>query len=250
MEARSDGKAWTFLTNHARVLICIAHAPEARVRDIADKIGITERATQIIIGDLEEARYLTRSRVGRRNTYTINPERPFRHPAEADHDVHGLIEVFNGHDEARSPQPVIAVPPAREDETIQMRAEPALTVRVSQLAGYAVVTAAGTIDFTTRARLEEHLDQALRLTRVAVIVDLTDVVFCDSTGLNTFARIRRQATARGIVVVTAGLRDRVKDAFTMTRLAQAFYAQPDLETAVHWLENGSANRNKPEGAAP
>jgi anti-anti-sigma factor len=241
-ERRSDGKAWTFLTNHARVLICIAHAPEARVRDIADKIGITERATQIIIRDLEEARYLTRSRVGRRNAYTINPDRPFRHPADSDHDVHGLITMFNGHDEARSSRLILDVPAARE-EASPMRTDPALTVRVSRLAGYAVVSAAGSIDFTTRALLEEHLDQALRLTKLAVIVDLTEVEFCDSTGLNTFARVRRQATAQRIVMVTAGLRDRVKDAFTMTRLAQAFYAQPDLETAVRWLENGTANRD-------
>lgn len=245
METRSDGKAWTFLTNHARVLICIAHAPEARVRDIADKIGITERATQIIIGDLEESRYLTRTRIGRRNTYTINPDRPFRHPSEADHDVHGLINMFNGHDEARSSRPVIDVPPALEEEVPPMHT-PALAVRVSQLSGYAVVTAAGSIDFTTRALLEEHLDQALQLTKLAVIVDLTEVEFCDSTGLNTFARTRRQASALGLVVVTAGLRDRVKDAFTMTRLAQAFYAQPDLETAVRWLENGTSNRDKPD----
>lgn len=243
METRSDGKAWTFLTNHARVLVCIAHAPEARVRDIADKIGITERATQIIISDLEEARYLTRSRIGRRNTYTINPDRPFRHPADADHDVHDLISMFNGHDVTRLPDPVIDVPPTRKEKA-PVHTEPALTVQVSQLAGYAVVTVAGTIDFTTRDVLEEHLDQALQLTRVAVIVDLTEVDFCDSTGLNTFARIRRQATALGIVVITAGLRDRVKDAFTMTRLAQAFYAQPDLETAVRWLENGTSNRDK------
>jgi anti-sigma B factor antagonist len=247
MENRSDEKAWTFLTNHARVLICIAHAPEARVRDIADKIGITERATQIIIGDLEEARYLTRARMGRRNTYTINPDRPFRHPAEADHDVHGLITIFNGHDEPSVLRPAIDgvdVPPTRE--ALPMRTEPALTVRVSQLAGYAVVTAAGSIDFATRALLEEHLDQALQLTKLAVIVDLTEVEFCDSTGLNTFARIRRQATALGVVVVTAGLRDRVEEAFTMTRLAQAFYAQSDLETAVRWLENGTPSRDRSE----
>ncbi|HEU5157367.1 MAG TPA: anti-sigma factor antagonist [Streptosporangiaceae bacterium] len=225
------------------MLICIARAPEARVRDIANKIGITERATQIIISDLEEARYLTRSRIGRRNVYTINPERPFRHPAEADHEVQGLITMFNGHDEARLSSPAVTLPVVRE-EAPPMSTDPALSVRVSELAGYAVVTAAGSIDFTTRATLEEHLEQALELTRLAVIVDLTDVEFCDSTGLNTFARIRRQATARGVVVVTAGLRDRVKDVFTMTRLTQAFYAQPDLETAIRWLENGSTSRDR------
>ncbi len=90
-------RAWTFLTNHARVLICIARDPT----DIADEIGITERAAQLIIADLEEADYLTRKRVGRRNTYSINPQRPFRHPAEGDHPVQELISVFVGHDQSR-----------------------------------------------------------------------------------------------------------------------------------------------------
>ena len=87
-------KAWTFLTNHARVLICIARVPTIRVRDVAEVIGITERAAQLIITDLEEAGYLTRSRVGRRNTYTVTADRPFRHPAEGDHDVQDLIALF------------------------------------------------------------------------------------------------------------------------------------------------------------
>lgn len=93
------GRTWTFLTNHARVLICIARDPTRRIRDIAHEIDITERAAQLIIADLEEARYLTRTRVGRRNTYSINPQRPFRHPAEGDHTVHELITVFVGHDQ-------------------------------------------------------------------------------------------------------------------------------------------------------
>jgi hypothetical protein len=104
---RADAKTWTFLTNHARVLICIARTPETRVRDIATKIGITERATQLIISDLAEAGYLTRTRIGRRNAYDINPGRPFRHPAEADHDVHDLITLFTGHDEASLSRPTI-----------------------------------------------------------------------------------------------------------------------------------------------
>ncbi|HEU5027221.1 MAG TPA: winged helix-turn-helix domain-containing protein [Spirillospora sp.] len=95
-ETRQNRKPWTFLTNHARVLICVARDPELRVRDVADRIGITERAAQLIITDLEEAGYLVRTRVGRRNTYTINADRPFRHPAEAGHDVQDLIEVFLG----------------------------------------------------------------------------------------------------------------------------------------------------------
>jgi DNA-binding Lrp family transcriptional regulator len=87
------------LTNHARVLICIARDPTRRIRDIAEEIGITERAAQLIIADLEQSQYLTRTRVGRRNTYSISPRRPFRHPAEGDHLVQELISVFVGHDQ-------------------------------------------------------------------------------------------------------------------------------------------------------
>lgn len=90
------------MTNHARVLICIARDPTRRIRDIADEIGITERAAQLIIADLEQAQYLSRTRVGRRNNYSINPERPFRHPAEGEHLVQELISVFVGHDQSRS----------------------------------------------------------------------------------------------------------------------------------------------------
>jgi DNA-binding IclR family transcriptional regulator len=92
--SREHKKAWTFLTNHARVLIRIARSPSIRMRDVAQEIGITERAAQLIINDLEEAGYLTRTRVGRRNTYTVNPDLPFRHPFEADHDVRDLLDLF------------------------------------------------------------------------------------------------------------------------------------------------------------
>ncbi|RCG29931.1 MarR family transcriptional regulator [Sphaerisporangium album] len=106
--APGDGKAWTFLTNHARVLIRIARSPDIRMRDIADAVGITERAAQLIVADLEEAGYLTRSRVGRRNTYTITPGRPFRHPAEADHDIHALIALFTRAEAENDPSDVDA----------------------------------------------------------------------------------------------------------------------------------------------
>ncbi|WUI01381.1 MarR family transcriptional regulator [Spirillospora sp. NBC_00431] len=96
--ARRHDKPWTFLTNHARVLIAIARGPDLRVRDVAQTIGITERAAQLIISDLEEAGYLTRTRIGRRNHYTVKADRPFRHPAEADHDVQTLIQLFAGRD--------------------------------------------------------------------------------------------------------------------------------------------------------
>ncbi|RFS86486.1 ArsR family transcriptional regulator [Actinomadura spongiicola] len=98
----SEGKGWTFLTNHARVLIAITRDPELRIRDIADGVGITERAAQLIVNDLVEAGYLIRHRVGRRNTYTIDAGRPFRHPTEADQRIDALLNLFTQHDEAPS----------------------------------------------------------------------------------------------------------------------------------------------------
>lgn len=115
----------------------------------------------------------------------------------------------------------------------------ALTLRVSELAGYAVVAAAGSVDATTSELLDEHLDRALQLTNMAVIIDMTEVDFCDSTGLHTFVQTRRKATVRGVTVVLAGLRNRVKYVFTINRLEQAFFSQPDLDAAVRWLENGT-----------
>ncbi|MFJ5712757.1 helix-turn-helix transcriptional regulator [Streptomyces sp. NPDC093105] len=88
------GDQWTFLTNHARVLLRVARDPDVRLRDIAAGIGITERAVQIIVADLEAAGYLTRTRVGRRNRYTIDPTVHLRHPADADHPVGDLLGAF------------------------------------------------------------------------------------------------------------------------------------------------------------
>ncbi|MFE5795970.1 helix-turn-helix transcriptional regulator [Streptomyces sp. NPDC056503] len=87
---------WTFLTNHARVLLVIARDPEIRLRDVAARCGITERTVQAIVADLEEAGYLTRSRAddGRRNRYRVNADAPFRHPAEAGHEIAGLLELL------------------------------------------------------------------------------------------------------------------------------------------------------------
>ncbi len=85
---------WTFLTNHAHVLLCLARDPEARMRDVADAVGITERAAQRIVADLEEGGYLTRTRDGRRNRYEIHPDVPLRHPVERDHDIGEILEVL------------------------------------------------------------------------------------------------------------------------------------------------------------
>jgi hypothetical protein len=86
---------WTFLTNHARVLLCIMRDPEARMRDIAAEIGITERAVQTIVADLTADGYVTSERVGRRNSYEVHPSLPFRHPLERPHSVGELLAIFD-----------------------------------------------------------------------------------------------------------------------------------------------------------
>ena len=85
---------WTFLTNHAHVLLCIAADPGVRLRDVAEKVGITERAAQRIVADLVEAGYLTRTRVGRRNQYELHPELPLRHPGEHAKEVGDLVRLL------------------------------------------------------------------------------------------------------------------------------------------------------------
>ena len=84
---------WTFLTNHAHVLLCVWEDSEARVRDIATRVGITERAVQRILQELESEQYLVRERVGRRNRYRIRADRPFRHPVEDHRPVSLLLEL-------------------------------------------------------------------------------------------------------------------------------------------------------------
>jgi len=85
---------WTFLSNHGHVLVAIATDRTQRIRDLADRVGITERAAQLILNDLVEGGYLVRTRVGRRNEYEVVRDRPFRHPAEAGHTVDELIGLF------------------------------------------------------------------------------------------------------------------------------------------------------------
>ena len=87
---------WTFLSNHACVLICIAQEPEIRLREVAVRVGITERAVQRIVVDLEEAGYLSRTRKGRRNHYELHADQPFRHPLTAHRDVNLLLSLILG----------------------------------------------------------------------------------------------------------------------------------------------------------
>ena len=84
---------WTFLTNHSHVLLCLAQDPESRLRDVAERVGVTERAVQGIVAELEEAGVLTRIRDGRRNRYEFHPEQPLRHPVEAHCRVQALLDM-------------------------------------------------------------------------------------------------------------------------------------------------------------
>ena len=90
----TDERHWTLLTNHGRLLLLIARHPDARLRELAEQAGITERAAQGIVSDLERAGYIRKEKVGRRNTYQVNRGQPFRHPAEAGHSVGELLGLF------------------------------------------------------------------------------------------------------------------------------------------------------------
>ncbi len=85
---------WTVLSNHSHVLLCIAREPEMRLREVANRVGITEPAVQRIVADLEEGGYLSRSREGRRNRYEVHLDCPLRHPVESHRDVGVLLNLI------------------------------------------------------------------------------------------------------------------------------------------------------------
>lgn len=99
---------WTFFTNYGHVLLCIASDPEIRLRDVADKVGITERATQRIVADLIEDGYLESRKVGRRNQYRVNGSMPLRHPIAEQTQVSVLLALV---------QPTVPDPPAKPRKT-------------------------------------------------------------------------------------------------------------------------------------
>jgi DNA-binding MarR family transcriptional regulator len=91
----SNGQtAWSFLTNHAQVLVCIAHDPEIRLRDIGERVGITERAAHRIVGELATAGYVSRERHGRRNRYTIQSHLPLPDPLARGRKVSDLLSLW------------------------------------------------------------------------------------------------------------------------------------------------------------
>jgi IclR helix-turn-helix domain len=91
----SSGK-WDFLTNHAHVLLCVAHDPGIRLRDIAASVGVTERGAHKILSALVQEGYVRRERVGRRNRYTVKPDLPLRHPLVQDREVRDLLQLLRG----------------------------------------------------------------------------------------------------------------------------------------------------------
>ncbi len=85
---------WTFITNHARVLMVISQDPTVRLRDIATTLDITERAAQRIVTELVDEGYLSRKREGRRNVYTVHPRRPMRAPQAKNIDIGTFLELM------------------------------------------------------------------------------------------------------------------------------------------------------------
>ena len=98
MSSREDGKPWRFVTNHTQVLLCIARDGDVRPRDVAETVGITERAAQRIVADLIQAGFVERRRVGRRNHYSIDRSAKMRHPAQMNQEIGDLLELLNSTD--------------------------------------------------------------------------------------------------------------------------------------------------------
>ena len=105
----SASGGWTFLTNHAHVLLVVRRDPNARLRDIATAVGVTERAVQLILADLEGAGYVRRTRVGRRNEYAVLGG-PLRHPLERGRAVEDLLQALGA---GPAPDPATAHGPSR-----------------------------------------------------------------------------------------------------------------------------------------
>ena len=94
-------RGWTFLSNHGHVLVCLAADPDLRLRDVAQAVGITERAVQKILADLEHEGLVVREREGRRNRYELRLGQPLRQPVEAHRSVRELVELVTGRRRAR-----------------------------------------------------------------------------------------------------------------------------------------------------
>ena len=100
--SQEDRPRWTFLTNHAQVLLCISDDPGIRLRDIGARVGITERAAHRIVGELEGSGYVARRRNGRRNQYTVISNVPLPDPLASKQRVGDLLTVLGGKGASRT----------------------------------------------------------------------------------------------------------------------------------------------------
>ena len=91
---RHNVNDWVFLSNHGWALLCVARDPDMRLRDIADAIGITERAAHRLVNDLVEAGYIKRERRGNRNHYEVRPDMPMRHPLVQQHRIGEILAAL------------------------------------------------------------------------------------------------------------------------------------------------------------
>ena len=98
-----NGKTWRFLSNHTQVLLCLIRDPNARFRDLAGSVGITERAAQRIVADLIASGYVESERVGRRNRYRVNTDIAMRHPAQDGHEIGELLSLLQLRDDNTPP---------------------------------------------------------------------------------------------------------------------------------------------------
>jgi DNA-binding IclR family transcriptional regulator len=108
MSSRNAQTGWHFVTNHTQVLLCISTNPDIRLRDIATRVGITERSAQRIVADIVAEGYVMRQRMGRRNQYAINREKEMRHPEQFGLEIGPLLDLLRretGEDPSESGQP-------------------------------------------------------------------------------------------------------------------------------------------------
>lgn len=96
---------WTFLTNHAQALLCIARDPGIRLRDIADRLGITERTAYAIVVDLTQAGYIVKEKTGRRNRYEIRANLPLPESSSRERTVGEVLALLAGSGEPKPPSP-------------------------------------------------------------------------------------------------------------------------------------------------
>jgi predicted transcriptional regulator len=104
VEATTHPSEWKFLTNFGLTLICIAADPGVRMRDIAERVGITERAAHRIVAGLVNAGYIAKERTGRRNSYEIRADLPLQHPLERDLQLGNLLDAVQGTRDQQTPE--------------------------------------------------------------------------------------------------------------------------------------------------